>query len=76
MLTESQIPNESTLKKFDTKVKMISLISQSNSPTYDHTYFCNKILDQYPTLYREFSSENFNYYGITEGWGGAQLNIT
>ncbi|RIA78660.1 hypothetical protein C1645_842730, partial [Glomus cerebriforme] len=25
-----------------------------------------KTLDQYPTLYREFSSENFDYYGITD----------
>ncbi|PKB98175.1 hypothetical protein RhiirA5_431800 [Rhizophagus irregularis] len=39
--------------------------SQSNS-TYDRTYFCNKALDQYPNLYREFSSENFDYYGITD----------
>ena len=29
------------------------------------TYFLNKTLDYYPNLYREFSSENFNYYGIT-----------
>src|SRR5581483_2851046 len=39
-------------------------ISMTN-PTYDRAYFCNKILEQYPNLYREFSSENFNYYGIT-----------
>ena len=39
--------------------------SQSN-PTYDCTYFHNKILDQYPSLYREGSSENFDYYGITD----------
>ena len=23
-------------------------------------------MDQYPNLYREFSSENFDYYGITD----------
>ena len=23
-------------------------------------------MDQYPTLYKEFSSENFDYYGITD----------
>jgi hypothetical protein len=39
--------------------------SHSNS-TYDRTYFRNKILDQYPNLYREFSSKNFDYYGVTE----------
>jgi hypothetical protein len=39
--------------------------SQSN-PTYDRAYFRNKALDQYPNLYREFSSENVDYYGITD----------
>ena len=34
--------------------------------SYDHSYFRNKILDQYPNLYRECSSENFDYYGITD----------
>ena len=38
----------------------------STSAGYDWDYFCNKTLDQYPTLYREFSSENFDYYGITD----------
>ena len=32
--------------------------------TYDWSYFYNKILDQYFNLYREFSSKNFDYYGI------------
>ncbi|GES98558.1 hypothetical protein GLOIN_2v1778212 [Rhizophagus clarus] len=32
---------------------------------YDRTYFCNKTLDQYPNLYKEYSSEDFGYYGIT-----------
>src|SRR6266536_2306597 len=41
------------------------LSSPQSNPIYDRTYFHNKILDQYPTLYREFSSENFDYYGIT-----------
>jgi hypothetical protein len=39
--------------------------SDMSKPTYDCTYFRNKILDQYPNLYRECSSKNFNYYGIT-----------
>ncbi|UZO28516.1 uncharacterized protein OCT59_022037 [Rhizophagus irregularis] len=39
--------------------------SQAN-PTYDRAYFRNKALDQYPNLYREFSSEKFDYYGITD----------
>src|SRR3954451_23175516 len=37
-----------------------------SQPIYDHAYFHNKILDQYPNLYRECSSENFDYYGITD----------
>jgi hypothetical protein len=64
--TESQVPNESAPKKFDTKVEVVSSISQPNSLTYDRSYFRNKTLDQYPTLYREFSSKNFDYYGITD----------
>src|SRR5688572_227382 len=40
-------------------------IPRTNS-TYDRAYFRNKILDQYPNLYREFSSENFDYYGVTD----------
>ena len=43
----------------------VSSASQSK-PAYDHSYFRNKILDQYPNLYRECSSENFDYYGITD----------
>lgn len=36
------------------------------SQSYDRTHFRNKTLDQYPTLYREFSSENFDYYAVTD----------
>ncbi|RGB24034.1 hypothetical protein C1646_821815 [Rhizophagus diaphanus] len=64
--TESQVPNKSAPKKFDTKVEVIPPISQPNNPTYDRAYFRNKALDQYSNLYREFSSEKFNYYGITD----------
>jgi hypothetical protein len=39
---------------------------QVTTATYDHAYFRNKALDQYPNLYREFSSENVDYYGITD----------
>jgi len=41
-------------------------VSAEVTTTYDRSYFCNKTLDQYPALYREFSSENFDYYGITD----------
>ncbi len=53
-------------KKLDTKVEVVSPIFQSKSPFHDRSYFHNKILDQYPTLYREFSSKNFDYYSITD----------
>ncbi len=36
------------------------------NPTYNWSYFYKKILDQYLNLYRECSSENFNYYRITD----------
>ena len=41
-------------------------VSAEVTTTYDRSYFRNKTLDQYPALYREFSSENFDYYGITD----------
>ena len=44
----------------------VSKARAQSKPTYDRTYFRNKILDQYPNLYRECSSENFDYYGITD----------
>ncbi|CAB4494667.1 unnamed protein product [Rhizophagus irregularis] len=47
----------------------VSSASQSRSSGAskpDHSYFRNKILDQYPNLYRECSIENFDYYGITD----------
>ena len=37
-----------------------------SKPIYDWSYFCNKTLDQYLSLYREFSNKNFDYYGITD----------
>jgi hypothetical protein len=68
------LPAESESKKSpDVRISIppISKINQTNEqfqskPAYDHSYFHNKILDQYPNLYRECSSENFNYYGITD----------
>nr|CAG8585917.1 7795_t:CDS:2 [Entrophospora candida] len=40
-------------------------VNTSANSTHDCSYFCNKILEQYPDLYYEFSSENVDYYGIT-----------
>ncbi|CAB4411356.1 unnamed protein product [Rhizophagus irregularis] len=66
-------PNEKEIK-INALSKMISLdmslvnvpFTSQSKPTYDHFYFRNKILDQYPNLYRECNSENFDYYGITD----------
>src|SRR3954451_13364008 len=41
------------------------LPASQSKPTYDRSYFRNKTLDQYPNLYREYSSKDFDYYGIT-----------
>jgi len=60
-------PNEKEIK-INAPPEMISSVTPQASrtnPTYDRSYFRNKTLDQYPNLYREFSSENFDYYGIT-----------
>ena len=48
----------------ETQVSALS-ISPSNL-TYDRDYFRNKILRRYPDIYREFSSEKFDYYGIID----------
>ncbi|RGB24511.1 hypothetical protein C1646_772991 [Rhizophagus diaphanus] len=68
------LPAESVLKKspdVGISTPLTSKTNQTNEraqskPTYVHTYFRNKILDQYPNLYRECSSEKFDYYGITD----------
>ena len=56
-------------KSHMTSAETISSVTPQTSRTsltYDRTYFRNKTLDQYPNLCREFSSENFDYYGITD----------
>ena len=45
---------------------VITSVSSASQSKPDHSYFRNKILDQYPNLYRECSCENFDYYGITD----------
>ncbi|GBB99930.1 hypothetical protein RclHR1_03690003 [Rhizophagus clarus] len=61
-------PNKKEIK-INISPEMISSITHQasrNNPTYNHTYFCNKTLHQYSTLYRKFSSKNFDYYSITD----------
>ncbi len=52
--------------KAEVSISANVLSGSHSNPTYDRAYFRNKTLDQYPTLYREFSSENFDYYGVTD----------
>ncbi|EXX59397.1 hypothetical protein RirG_189430 [Rhizophagus irregularis DAOM 197198w] len=73
-----KLPNYHILISVQEKNKLLQNLERVNiSPasqpipkinsTHDCTYyFQNKTLDQYPNLYREFSSENFDYYGITD----------
>ena len=58
--------DSSSSKKLDTKVKVVPPIPQPETLVHDRSYFRNKTLDQYPNLYREFSSEDFDYYGIND----------
>jgi hypothetical protein len=64
-------PCEKEIKINDSPEMISSDMSQANVPSTsqskpDHSYFRNKILDQYPNLYRECSCDNFDYYGITD----------
>jgi len=66
---QSHVPLKTTNGDASSKLKVnVSTTSRPPIPrtTYDRSYFRNKTLGQYPTLYREFSSENFDYYGITD----------
>ncbi|UZO02113.1 uncharacterized protein OCT59_020607 [Rhizophagus irregularis] len=58
--------DSSSSKKLDAKVKVVPPIPQPETLVHDRSYFSNKTLDQYPNLYREFSSEDFDYYGIND----------
>ncbi|CAB4475903.1 unnamed protein product [Rhizophagus irregularis] len=65
------LPTESESKKsLDVRISTQKPIRLMNKPNLSqlmiHSYFRNKILDQYRNLYRECSSKNFDYYGITD----------
>ncbi len=59
------VPSENDQIKAKVSTSANVLSSPQSNPTYDRTYFRNKTLDQYPNLYREYSNEDFDYYGIT-----------
>ncbi|CAG8643980.1 5342_t:CDS:2 [Ambispora gerdemannii] len=54
------------IKAENTKLKQ-TLPEKQNNLTHDRVYFRNKIVWGYSDLYKEFSSEKFDYYGIHEG---------
>ncbi|CAG8657986.1 2710_t:CDS:2 [Gigaspora rosea] len=41
-------------------------VSASSNTIRDHVHFCNKILEQYPNLYKDGNGENVDYYGIAD----------
>ncbi|GBB87773.1 hypothetical protein RclHR1_14280004 [Rhizophagus clarus] len=49
-----------------TEVNTSTSVSSASQSKPNHSYFHNKILDQYPNLYRKCSCKNFDYYGITD----------
>ena len=57
--------NDQIKAEVSTSANVLSVSSSSQSKP-DQPYFRNKVLDQYPNLYRECSCENFDYYGITD----------
>ncbi|RIA98924.1 hypothetical protein C1645_812094 [Glomus cerebriforme] len=64
---DDSIPNwnghvTSKTNKTDASEMQVTTVPQ---PIYDYAYFHNKALDQYFNLYKEFSSENVDYYRIT-----------
>ncbi|PKY29462.1 hypothetical protein RhiirB3_446100 [Rhizophagus irregularis] len=61
-------PNEKEIKINAPPEMILSATPQASrtNPTYDQSYFHKKILDQYSNLYKECSSKNFSYYGITD----------
>jgi hypothetical protein len=65
-LTNASEVQEQCLDSVEVTNVLSASSSSQSKPTYDQSYFRNKILDQYPNLYREGSSENFDYYGITD----------
>jgi hypothetical protein len=65
-LSHTNTSEEQTSSKSGVNISPASRPMPKKNPTYDRSYFRNKILDQYPNLYRECSCENFDYYGITD----------
>ncbi|PKC52757.1 hypothetical protein RhiirA1_480757, partial [Rhizophagus irregularis] len=57
---------QAELEKIGCQDKGGAPIPQPETLVHDRFYFHNKTLDQYSNLYREFSSKDFNCYGIND----------
>ncbi len=60
-VTLKTIPSGNNQIKAKVSTSANILSSPQSNPTYNRTYFRNKTLDQYPNLYKEYSSEDFDY---------------
>ncbi|CAG8657761.1 19432_t:CDS:2, partial [Racocetra fulgida] len=65
-ILSSQISSHSATSSGNSEDKMVEEVNASFNPTHTRAYFRNKILGQYPDIYREFSSEKFDYYGLID----------
>jgi len=65
-VTLKTVPSGNDQIKAKVSISANILSSPQSNPTYNRTYFHNKTLDQYLNLYREYSSEDFDYYSITD----------
>ena len=50
----------------ENKIPSIDHTSVSSNSAHDRDYFRNKIIEQYPNLYKDGNSENVDYYGIAD----------
>ena len=50
----------------ENKIPSIDHASVPSNSAHDRDYFRNKILGRYPDIYREFSSEKIDYYGVID----------
>ncbi|RHZ46150.1 hypothetical protein Glove_632g23 [Diversispora epigaea] len=48
----------------ENQVSSLSVPQPQKTLAYTHAYFRNKLLEQYPNLYKEYSDGNDDYYGI------------
>ncbi|CAG8632085.1 12198_t:CDS:2 [Ambispora gerdemannii] len=59
-----KISIRSTFKTEKKALPKKTLSEKQNNSTYTHDYFHNKLLEQYPDLYKEYNFENVDYYEI------------